>query len=251
VNGELNAKVSTRDSAAEKRRRQTSIAAVAALADAVRARLYEHVRSAQEPVTREGAADAVGISRKLAAFHLDKLVAVGLLRAGTQTDVHGRVGRAPKVYSPVDDAMHISVPQRSHDTLATILVDAVVGAREGEAPAAACYRSACSRGRTFGASHHQDDVRDGTPSLDRVESWLDDQGYEPYRSASHTIRLRNCPFHPLASRAPELVCGINASYLSGLLEGLEAADLSAILAPREGDCCVEIARVEGGVRQEA
>jgi len=37
------------------------------------------VRDADGPITREAAADAVGISRKLAAFHLDKLVAAGLL----------------------------------------------------------------------------------------------------------------------------------------------------------------------------
>ena len=47
--------------------------------------LYAYVRSAAAPVTREAAAEAVGISRKLAAFHLDKLVEAGLLEAGTRT----------------------------------------------------------------------------------------------------------------------------------------------------------------------
>ena len=31
------------------------------------------------------------------------------------------------------------------------------------------------------------------------------------------LRLRNCPFHPLAAKAPDLVCGINHAFLSGLL----------------------------------
>ncbi|MDP8929787.1 MAG: hypothetical protein M3O70_14755, partial [Actinomycetota bacterium] len=58
-----------------------ALAAVAALADQLRRRLYEFVRRAHRPITREEAAASVGISRKLAAFHLDKLVEVGLLRA--------------------------------------------------------------------------------------------------------------------------------------------------------------------------
>ena len=57
-----------------------AVAAIAALDDDVRRALYEHVRAAGVPVTREEAATAVGISRKLAAFHLDKLVELGVLR---------------------------------------------------------------------------------------------------------------------------------------------------------------------------
>ncbi len=231
--------------AAGQRTKKTLITAVAALEDAVRGRLYDHVRSAQSPVTRESAADAVGISRKLAAFHLDKLVAVGLLRAGTQVDVPRRVGRAPKVYEPVDDALQVSIPPRSHHSLASILVDAVVSARDDETPDEACLRCASSRGRAIGDSSRAGRQAAGSASaasLEQVEGWLDEHGYEPYRSEPDTIRLHNCPFHPLAERAPELVCGINASYLSGLLEGLGADDLTAALAPRPGECCVEVAQ---------
>ncbi|MEP6666596.1 MAG: hypothetical protein ABJA81_09135, partial [Nocardioidaceae bacterium] len=134
--------------------KQASITAVAALDDGVRSRLYDHVRAAQHPVTREDAADSVGISRKLAAFHLDKLVTVGLLRAGTKVDVPRRVGRAPKVYEPVDDALQVSVPPRSHDDLAAILVDAVITAVADETPEAACLRSASNRGRAITDSPH-------------------------------------------------------------------------------------------------
>jgi predicted ArsR family transcriptional regulator len=49
------------------------------LADRTRRALYEHVRRARDHgVTREQAAAALGISRALAAFHLDKLVAAVL-----------------------------------------------------------------------------------------------------------------------------------------------------------------------------
>ena len=54
---------------------------VAALVDPVRRALYDHVRQERRPVTREDAARALDISRSLAAFHLDKVVEVGMLHA--------------------------------------------------------------------------------------------------------------------------------------------------------------------------
>jgi predicted ArsR family transcriptional regulator len=52
--------------------------------------------------------------------------------------------------------------------------------------------------------------------------------------------LRNCPFHPLAAKAPELVCGINQAHLSGVRQGLGASTVSAVRAPAPGACCVEL-----------
>jgi predicted ArsR family transcriptional regulator len=65
--------------------RDPAIRAVAALDDELRRGMYAFIRKARRPVTREEAAASVGISRKLAAFHLDKLVEVGLLRTGCRT----------------------------------------------------------------------------------------------------------------------------------------------------------------------
>ncbi|HEU5271133.1 MAG TPA: helix-turn-helix domain-containing protein, partial [Jatrophihabitans sp.] len=70
-----------------------AIRAVAALADSVRQELYDYVRAARTPVSREQAAEATGISRKLAAFHLDKLVAIGLLRVHAAPAGRRTVGR--------------------------------------------------------------------------------------------------------------------------------------------------------------
>src|SRR4051794_4597364 len=78
------------------KKRSAAIATIAALDDQVRARLYATVRAAGGPVTREQAAAEVGISRKLAAFHLEKLVDAGLLDSGPDIRIPRRVGRAPK-----------------------------------------------------------------------------------------------------------------------------------------------------------
>jgi predicted ArsR family transcriptional regulator len=52
--------------------------------------------------------------------------------------------------------------------------------------------------------------------------------------------LRNCPFAPLAAKAPQLVCGINHAFLTGFLNTLQASTLTAVLTPRPNGCCVEL-----------
>lgn len=81
------------------------------------------------------AAASVGISRKLAAFHLDRLVAAGLLNAD-YANLTGlrRVSRVPKVYEPAAVDVQLSIPQREHGLLADILLEAVLtpaGGRDG------------------------------------------------------------------------------------------------------------------------
>lgn len=55
------------------------VSAIAALNEPLRRALYTYVLSRPEAVGREEAAQAVGIARELAAFHLDKLLEQGLL----------------------------------------------------------------------------------------------------------------------------------------------------------------------------
>src|SRR6516164_5795503 len=124
-----------------------AIRAIAALDDDLRRGMYEFIRAARRPVTRDEAAAAVGISRKLAAFHLDKLVDAGTLRASYQSaDGVRRVGRTPKVYEPTGMDIQVSIPPRSHDILAGILLDAVVSEDRGETARDTARRLARDRG---------------------------------------------------------------------------------------------------------
>ncbi|MCP3804117.1 hypothetical protein NLX83_33080 [Allokutzneria sp. A3M-2-11 16] len=52
--------------------------------------------------------------------------------------------------------------------------------------------------------------------------------------------LGNCPFHSLAKRHTEMVCGMNLHLLNGLLEGLAATGFTARLEPTPGHCCVRL-----------
>lgn len=228
----------------------SSVAAVAVLGDELRRRMYAFIRRAGRPITREEAAENVGISRKLAAFHLDKLVTAGLLRAG-YADQSGlrRVGRAPKVYEPADVEVKVSIPPREHDLLAGILLDAVLTeADHGGDARDAATAVAAERGRRLGADERAR-IRGrlgAERALTCAQHVLERLGFEPARAAATSLRLGNCPFHPLAARAPGLVCGINHAFLSGLLDGLRASTVRAVLAPAEGACCVVLEAAPGG-----
>jgi hypothetical protein len=57
---------------------------VSALGDPTRRRVFFTVREAGELMGKDDVAEAVGITRRLAGFHLDKLVEQGFLRAEFQ-----------------------------------------------------------------------------------------------------------------------------------------------------------------------
>ncbi len=223
------------------------------LDDELRRGMYQFIRAERRPVTREEAAEAVGISRKLAAFHLDKLVDAGVLTVADQPVTRlRRVGRAPKVYEPVDGDIRISFPPRHHDLLADILLAAVLadtargnnGTGEQETADKAALRVAGERGRGIGRAEHER-TRPGRLGAERAltlaVALLARHGFEPVRETPGCVRLRSCPFHPLAATARELVCGINHRFLAGVLDGLGAASsVAAVLDPGTGPCCVEL-----------
>jgi predicted ArsR family transcriptional regulator len=222
---------------------RADLAVAALLTDQLRGRLYRLVRD-RHPISRDEAAAAVGISRGLAAFHLDKLVAAGLLRAHPQTPGdRPRVGRRPKVYEPSELELGITIPERHYDLVGELLVDAVAQAAPDEPPLAAATRIARSRGEELGARFRQTRAlgRLGSErALTAASQVLEQHGYEPERRDRRTVRLRNCPFHSLARRAPEIVCAINQALLDGLLRGLGDQRIQAALVPRPDACCVEL-----------
>ncbi|MER6142473.1 helix-turn-helix domain-containing protein [Streptomyces sparsogenes] len=222
----------------------TAIDSVSVLSEDSRRRMFTFIRRARRAVTRDEAAASVGISRKLAAFHLDKLVDAGLLRTRYETPGGIRkVGRRPKVYEPTDAQITVSIPDRRHELLADLLLDAVLTEGADESAAQAALRTAEQRGRRMGEAA-RDEARPGRLGPERgltvCEHLLDECGYEPVRETPTRLRLRNCPFHPLAAKAPDLVCGMNHAFLSGYLNGLEVSGVQAVLAPEPGECCVRL-----------
>jgi predicted ArsR family transcriptional regulator len=205
--------------------------AVTTLTDPSRRALYDYVRRQAHPVGREEAAQATAMSRSLAAFHLDKLVDAGLLAARYEAPAgqpRGR-GRAPKVYEPTGDGLMVTIPERRYELIADILAEAVT---DHDTPAGdAASRVAYRRGQELGAG-----MREAGGGLGDVLAGL---GFEP-RSHADVVLLNNCPFHALATRHTALVCGLNHAFISGVVDGLGATDVQALLAPRPRACCVEL-----------
>jgi predicted ArsR family transcriptional regulator len=224
-----------------------SLATAAVLVDDVRRRIFGAVRRARRPLTRDEAAASARVSRALAAFHLDKLVEAGLLRAHSRPSGAGRVGRRPKVYEAGPAEVHLDVPGRQHALLAGMLVEALADGAAGADARRAAAEAARRRGAELGRSGSPAPA----PGLAEVAAALERLGFEPFEAAPGTLRMGNCPFQPVAARAPEVVCGLNLALVEGLLAGMEARGLHAVLAPRAGGCCVEVGPEPAGVRSDA
>ena len=212
----------------------TEISVIAVLDDPVRRRLYDYVTGQDHAVSRSEAAQAAGIQRTLAAFHLDRLAEAGLGEVTFRRPA-GRAGpgagRPAKLYQRTAAEHQVSVPPRDYRGAAELLAEVVdVTGAEPE-----LQRSARTRGAAAGRAARRDAPRE--PDSDLVTGTLSAQGYQPYRDGAE-VRLRNCPFHVLASRYPPLICGMNLALVEGLLEGAAVTALAARLDPRPEECCV-------------
>lgn len=219
-------------------------AAIAALADPLRSRLYQLVRDAGRPVTRDEAAESAGISRSLAAFHLDKLVDRGLLRfqyARPEGRTGPGAGRPSKVYEPSDVEVQVSIPERQYDVIGKLLVDSILAEPGQAARSEVAANVAAGEGRRIGEEVRRE-LRMRPPGTERAlaatADLLRERGYEPYPAEDGSLRLRSCPFHGVARHAPELVCRMNREFIDGIVRGLGNQTLEAALQPTPGQCCV-------------
>ncbi|MDD4867855.1 MAG: helix-turn-helix domain-containing protein [Mycobacterium sp.] len=206
-----------------------AVAVLGNLCEPVRRRLYEYVAARGEPVARDEAAAAAGISRTLAAYHLDKLADAGILavsyaRLSERSGPGG--GRPAKRYTRRQREVLASVPPRNYALLAELLGEAVANDTSGTARSAVAG-AARKAGRA-------------SVSDKSVLEALWTCGFEPAQRADGAIELRNCPFRQLAHKYPELVCGLNLEMVRGMLEAAGDRPAWAELAPHETGCCVVV-----------
>lgn len=220
------------------------IASAAALKDELRSRIYAFIRRSRRAVTREEVATDIGISTKLAAFHLDHLVDRGLLSTHYARPA-GRsgpgAGRTSKYYQPSDLEVEISIPPRKYDVAGELLLKALSTQNPGESPGEAALRVSKEAGLELG-QELRSSVGKGRVGAERalriIEGVLEERGYEPYRAEKGVVRLRNCPFHHLAQQAPEFICGMNRQFIEGIANGLGNQSLRILLEPSPTECCV-------------
>jgi predicted ArsR family transcriptional regulator len=221
------------------------IAGVASLAEPQRRALYRFIVTRGGAVSKDQAAAAMGVARSVAAFHLDRLVADGLLTTEFRR-LTGRqgpgAGRPAKLYRRAEGDLSVSLPTRQYDLAAGLLAAAVNDATQTGTPVGeALARVATERGRELGEQARQNAGK--RPSrrsrVDAALGVLAEQGYEP-RTHGSEIVLANCPFHALVDDQRDLVCGMNRDLLGGLADAVGDDVLTARLAPSEGNCCVRL-----------
>lgn len=218
--------------------------AMTALADPQRRELYR--LAIERDVSRDDAAEALGIPRSTAAFHLDRLAAAGLLTIAyaRRTGRSGPgAGRPAKLYRVVGGELSATIPERHYELAGELLAAAAERADTGGVPVReALAAEAFSAGAAIGAAH------------DGLEAALTVCGYaprakdpgeacEPEDEASRDLVLENCPFHALARRHTSLICGANLELVRGLAAAT-ADERTPVLAPAADRCCVEIRRDE-------
>jgi predicted ArsR family transcriptional regulator len=207
------------------------MARLAALDSPVRRRLYSYVASSDSPVSRDEAASATGISRTLAAYHLDRLAEADLLRVSYVRPA-GRggpgAGRPAEPCTGAGGEGAESLPPRNSGRLAEQLAAAVATDDSGSLPATV---AAAARDAGRAAADGDNEAPDLVALLERC-------GYQPTCTEDGNLELRNCPFHRIAQHHKELVCGANEQLLRGLLDGAGHSDASVRLDPRVDRCCV-------------
>ncbi|HET6533228.1 MAG TPA: transcriptional regulator [Actinoplanes sp.] len=210
------------------------VAALAALDDPVRRAVFDLVARARTAVGRDAAAAALGVSRRVAAAHLDRLAEQGLLVVEYRRPP-GRsgpgAGRPAKLYRRADEEVVVSVPERHYDVVGGLLAGAVTESIDTGAPVQeVLHRRAYDAGTAIGAA--ADDLPD---ALARA-------GYEPRQRerGDGPLVLANCPFHRIAQQFTALVCGVNLQFLRGVADGAGDTAYRVELDPGPGRCCVRL-----------
>jgi predicted ArsR family transcriptional regulator len=222
--------------------RRDALDSLGALSEPNRRALYDYVVERRDWVSREQAAEALGVQRGIAAHHLDRLADDGLLEIDYRRLNNRRgpgAGRPAKVYRRAASELGVNLPPRDYELAGRLLAEAVERSRRDGTPIEeSLEHSARDAGRALaaGAEH------DGSGASDdaRVIEVLRQHGFEPETCDDGVTVLHNCPFHQLAQAHTDLVCGMNLCMLDTFLTEFDGLDLHAELEPEDGYCCVRL-----------
>ncbi|MET8245019.1 helix-turn-helix domain-containing protein [Streptomyces sp. NPDC005202] len=204
-----------------------------------RREVLDVLRAAAQPLGVAEAAERIGVHPNTVRFHLDALVAEGVVER--RVEEPSGPGRPRTVYEPRPGMDRGGT--RSYRLLAQILLSQLASTGEEARPAA------MEAGRAWGRF-----LIDPLPpfrqptaeqSVARLVALLDDLGFAPAleksgdAGAPESIRLRHCPFLELAEEYGPLVCSVHLGLMQGALAELRAPLTATGLEPfAEPDSCL-------------
>ena len=219
------------------------IMAVELLAEPTRQQLYLYLRERQQPVGREEAARDTGIKPRLAAFHLDRMAEAGVLNVEYRR-LSGRVGpgagRPAKVYSLSSRSFSVEIPQTRYALAASMMATALANGGPGPDGVESLQEVATSVGERLGDEIRQQG-RTKAARLEAVRGKLRQLGYEPLVHESGEWTMRNCIFAELSASHRDIVCPMNAAFMTGLLKGAHLPSLHVERRMTRPGCCVSLA----------
>jgi predicted ArsR family transcriptional regulator len=211
----------------------TDVSAGASLLASPVRRLIVDTLARRGAMTAAQLGDIIDLHVTTARFHLDQLVAGGLLESRFQKQVGA--GRPRKLYAVAPGSLEPSRrDSEGLQVLAELLAESLTAGENGEP------LSPAEAGRRWALEHVSDTH---TAAADTPGRWLakvgemvdvlGDWGYTPEVTTTNggrtaRINLAHCPFLDLARKNPAVVCGIHRGLIAGAMErlGEEEADVS-------------------------
>lgn len=191
-----------------------------------RAQVLALLRRSGQPLTAEAIAQAAGLHRNTARFHLDHLVEDNLVdRIPEHRD---QPGRPRMLYSARPEVGGV----RSFQLLAEIMTSLV--AATADDPNA----TAIDAGRRWGR-HLSDRLPpyarvDEDEAVRRLDAMMSQIGFAPEvvdTPVGRDVHLHHCPFREIAEQHPDVVCGIHLGLMRGLLEEVSSPIRAEQLEP--------------------
>jgi predicted ArsR family transcriptional regulator len=186
---------------------------------ASRTRVLRVVQAARKPVGVDEVAERVGLHANSTRFHLDALLAQGLVeKVSEQRDVPGR---PRSLYTPTVES--VGVGQRNYRLLAEILSSYL--ASHAKQPGQAAIDAGQAWGRFLTETAAPRRKITAATATRRLVAALDEIGFEPEAVSDGRTRkvlLHHCPFREAVAANREVVCGVHLGMMQGLLSELDA-----------------------------
>lgn len=180
-----------------------------------RAKVLGTLQELGAPSTAADVAGRLDIHANTARFHLDALVAAGLVERAREE--RRRPGRPQVHYSPTTSAP--ATAHRSFRMLAEILARHM--AEKYDDP----HREGLEAGRSYGrliapGGDADGPDREGRDAVAEVFQQLDEMGFESEweaRAGTDPLEVTNCPFLEVAEGHLDVVCAVHQGLMDGML----------------------------------